>query len=231
MGGGMQRRRGRAAVSVVDPGVPEPLGGRHDLAARGLGRPPRARCPRARPARAHQRWAAAVTAVSLAGFVGIGQVLATLADRFGRISVMLVADVVRAAMFAAMLIHLPVGALLVLAFIAGLATPPFEAARSAALPDLVPEHRYGDALALSGVSVQTAMVAGERARRRAARRCSAHGGRWPSTPARSSCRRSSSCGCAARPPRSRAAPRTRSAGSLAGRRRQPLRTTGWSVAR
>jgi MFS family permease len=105
-------------------------------------------------------WAAAVTAVSLAGFVGVGQVLATLADRFGRISVMLVADLVRAAMFAAMLIHLPVGALLVLAFVAGLATPPFEAARSAALPDLVPERRYGDALALSGVSVQSAMVAG-----------------------------------------------------------------------
>ena len=44
-------------------------------------------------------WAAAVTAVSLAGFVGIGQVLATLADRFGRVSVMLVADVARAVLF------------------------------------------------------------------------------------------------------------------------------------
>ncbi len=174
MGGGMQRRRGRAAVPVVDPGVPEPLGGGHDLAARGLGRPPRARRPRAR-SDGLAAWAAAVTAVSLAGFVGIGQVLATLADRFGRISVMLVADVVRAAMFAAMLIDLPVGALLVLAFIAGLATPPFEAARSAALPDLVPEHRYGDALALSGVSVQTAMVAGEHARRRTARALGARG--------------------------------------------------------
>ena len=105
-------------------------------------------------------WAAAVTAVSLAGFVGIGQVLATLADRFGRVGVMLVADLVRAAMFAAMLLELPVGALLVLAFLAGLATPPFEAARAAALPDLVPEHRYGDALALSGVSLQGAMVGG-----------------------------------------------------------------------
>jgi predicted MFS family arabinose efflux permease len=105
-------------------------------------------------------WAAAVTAVSLAGFVGIGQVLATLADRFGRVSVMLVADLVRAAMFAAMVLQLPVGALLVLAFLAGLATPPFEAARAAALPDLVPEHRYGDALAFSGVSLQGAMVGG-----------------------------------------------------------------------
>jgi MFS family permease len=105
-------------------------------------------------------WAAAVTAVSLAGFVGIGQVLATLADRFGRISVMLVADLARAGLFAAMLLHLPVGALLLLAFLAGLATPPFEAARSAALPDLVPEDRYGDALALSGISVQASIVVG-----------------------------------------------------------------------
>ncbi len=105
-------------------------------------------------------WAAAVTAVSLAGFVGVGQVLATLADRFGRISVMLVADVARAALFGAMLFHLPVGALLLLAFLAGLATPPFEAARSAALCDIVPEHRYGDALALSGVSIQASIVLG-----------------------------------------------------------------------
>lgn len=105
-------------------------------------------------------WAAGVTAVSLAGFVGIGQVLATMADRFGRVTVMLLADVARAALFAAMLIHLPVGAMLVLAFLAGLATPPFEAARSAALVDLVPEHRYGDALALAGMSIQGAIIAG-----------------------------------------------------------------------
>lgn len=105
-------------------------------------------------------WAAAVTAVSLAGFVGIGQVLATLADRFGRISVMLFADIARAGLFAAMLLELPVGALLGLAFLAGLATPPFEAARSAALPDLVPEARYGDALALAGISIQASIVVG-----------------------------------------------------------------------
>ena len=105
-------------------------------------------------------WAAGVTAVSLAGFVGIGQVLATLADRHGRVAVMIVADVARAGLFLAMLLPLPVGALLVLAFLAGLATPPFEAARSAALPDIVPEERYGDALALAGISVQSSLVAG-----------------------------------------------------------------------
>lgn len=105
-------------------------------------------------------WAAAVTAVSLAGFVGIGQVLATLADRFGRITVMFIADLVRAALFAGMLLDLPVGGLLGLAFLAGLATPPFEAARSAALIDIVPERRYGDALALAGVSIQGSIVLG-----------------------------------------------------------------------
>jgi MFS family permease len=98
--------------------------------------------------------------VSLAGYVGFGQILATLADRYGRISVMLVADVARAVLFAMMLLPVPVGVLLLLAFLAGLATPPFEAARSAALPDLVPEHRYGDALALSGISVQMSLVVG-----------------------------------------------------------------------
>jgi predicted MFS family arabinose efflux permease len=105
-------------------------------------------------------WAAAVTAVSLAGFVGIGQALATLADRYGRIAVMIVADLVRAACFAAMLLSVPVGVLLLLAFVAGLASPPFEAARSAALPDLVPEDRYGPAVALAGISVQASLVLG-----------------------------------------------------------------------
>lgn len=108
-------------------------------------------------------WAAAVTAVSLAGFVGFGQVLATFGDRFGRISVMLTADVARALLFALMLLDLPVAALLGLAFLAGIATPPFEAARAAALPDIVPEHRYGDALALAGVSVQASIVIGNAA--------------------------------------------------------------------
>lgn len=105
-------------------------------------------------------WAAAVTAVSLAGFVGLGQVLATLADRYGRIRVMLAADIARALLFFAMLVTMPVGGLLVLAFLAGLATPPFEAARAAAMPDLVPEERYGEALALAGISVQSSLVLG-----------------------------------------------------------------------
>ena len=105
-------------------------------------------------------WTAAVTAVSLAGFVGFGQILATLADRHGRISVMLIADGARALCFLAMLLPLPIGGLLALAFLAGLCSPPFEAARAAALPDLVPDERYGEALALSGMTVQASLVVG-----------------------------------------------------------------------
>ncbi|HLV02980.1 MAG TPA: hypothetical protein VKY79_00135, partial [Actinomycetaceae bacterium] len=57
-------------------------------------------------------WAAAVTAVSLAGYVGIGQLLATYADRRGRVPVMVVADLVRAGLFAVMLLDLPIGVVL-----------------------------------------------------------------------------------------------------------------------
>ena len=118
-------------------------------------------------------WAAAVTAVSLAGFVGhrpgarhLRRPLrprrrdARRRRRAGRRSSL------------AMLLPIPVGGLLVLAFLAGLATPPFEAARSAALPDLVPEEplrRGAGALGHLG-----AVVARDRLR---PRRAAAHGGR------------------------------------------------------
>ena len=109
-------------------------------------------------------WAAAVTAVSLAGFVGIGQVLATFADRYGRITVMLVADVARAGLFLAMLLDVPVGVLLVLAFLAG--SPRLRSRRPGPppCPTSCPEDRYRDALALSGISVQFSLVLGLRAR-------------------------------------------------------------------
>ena len=106
-------------------------------------------------------WAAAVTAVSLAGFVGIGQVLATFADRHGRVR-----GHARGRLRPGRRSSPPCSSRCrsaccsLLAFLAGLATPPFEAARSAALPDLVPEERYGDALALAGISVQSSLVVG-----------------------------------------------------------------------
>jgi hypothetical protein len=81
--------------------------------------------------------AAAVTTVSLLPHLGIGQVLGTLADRFPHRSVMACSDLVRGLLFLLLaLTDLPVPALLGVAFLAGLADPPFSAAYSAALPQL-----------------------------------------------------------------------------------------------
>ena len=103
---------------------------------------------------------AAVTGIGFLPWVGIGQALAALADRFPRRSVMVVADVVRAVSFFALSVVEPVWALLVLAFIAATATPPFEAARAATVPEVVSEVGYGDALALSNITFQAVVVLG-----------------------------------------------------------------------
>lgn len=73
---------------------------------------------------------------------------------------MVVSDVVRAGVFLAMILPIPVWALLLLAFVAGAAAPPFETARSALLPTTVPPDRYGDAIALTSMTYQVSIVAG-----------------------------------------------------------------------
>ena len=103
---------------------------------------------------------AAVTGVGLLPWVGLGQALAAFGDRFPRRTMMVVADVVRALAFVSMIAVEPAWALLVLAFVAAAATPPFEAARAAFLPDVVSEERYGDALALSNITYQIVLVLG-----------------------------------------------------------------------
>jgi len=103
---------------------------------------------------------AAVTAVSVLPWVGIGQVMATLGDRFPRRRVLVVADLFRAAAFALMALPIPPAAILVLAFVAALATPSFESAKSALIPEVVPDELYGDALALSHMTNQAAQVVG-----------------------------------------------------------------------
>ncbi len=105
-------------------------------------------------------WTAMVTVVSLLPWIGLGQVLATYADRFGRIRVMVIADIARAALFAAMLIPQPTWMLLVLAFLAGLAVPPFAGARAATMVEVVHEDLYPSSLALSGVFSQVEVLAG-----------------------------------------------------------------------
>ncbi|MEX2555765.1 MAG: MFS transporter [Actinomycetota bacterium] len=103
---------------------------------------------------------AAVTGVGLLPWVGLGQALAALGDRFPRRTVMIVADLVRGGMFLVMLAVEPAWLLLVLAFLGAAATPPFEAARAAFLPEVVSEEHYGDALALSNITYQVVLVLG-----------------------------------------------------------------------
>lgn len=103
---------------------------------------------------------AVVTAAGFLPWVGIGQALAALGDRFPRRTIMVAADVLRAVTFLAMTVVEPAWALIVLAFIGATATPPFEAARAATIPDVVPEESYGDALALSNITFQVVLVLG-----------------------------------------------------------------------
>ena len=105
-------------------------------------------------------WAALVLAVSLLPWLGPGQMLATFADRLGRVTVMVWCDLVRAALFATLLFPLPLPAVLLVAFAAGMCSPPFNAARSAAMVELTRPELYGNALALYAVVFQAEIIVG-----------------------------------------------------------------------
>lgn len=105
-------------------------------------------------------WAAAVTVVALLPWIGPGQMLATLADRYGRTTVMIVADFARAVLFFLMAFTTSVPILLAAAFAAGLCVPPFAGARAAALVDVCDDETYPKALALFGVLTQVEVLAG-----------------------------------------------------------------------
>ena len=100
------------------------------------------------------------TAVSLLPWVGLGQVIAAWGDRYPRRAVMIYADLIRAAAFGLMCIEIPVWSLLALAFLGGCATPPFEAARAATMPNTVSKDVYPAAIALTGATYQVAILLG-----------------------------------------------------------------------
>ncbi len=104
--------------------------------------------------------AAAVWVVSALPHVGLGQLLATLADRFPHRGVMVVCNGVRAVLFGVLaVVHLPVWAVLVVTLVAALADPPCEAAQSSALPQLAGES-YGASQALFTATSQLAVLVG-----------------------------------------------------------------------
>ena len=103
---------------------------------------------------------ALVFALSVVPWLGIGQYLAALADRFNRRFVMVVCDLCRAGIFLAMVIPQPVFSLLALSFVAALFTPPFETTRSAIIPESVPDDVYPDAVSLSSATFQFTLLIG-----------------------------------------------------------------------
>jgi len=101
-----------------------------------------------------------VTTASLVPWLGPGQLLTGLSERWPRRRVMVVADLARAAAFTAAVAPLPVWVLLGVVFFAGLATPPFEAARSALRPEVVPAALFGAAVSLSSITQDLTLAGG-----------------------------------------------------------------------
>lgn len=103
---------------------------------------------------------ALVTTVSVLPYIGIGQLLTAYANRFERRRVIVITDIGRAAVFASLTIHMPVALILVLAFVAGCLSPPFEGARGSLTVLTVPEERYGDAVAFSSITFDMSVLFG-----------------------------------------------------------------------
>ena len=90
-----------------------------------------------------------------------GPLLAALADRFPRRRVLIATDVGRAVLVALMALPgVPLWLLLALLFVVGMCAPPFEAARSALMADVLDGDRYAVATSLTGITVQLAQVGG-----------------------------------------------------------------------
>jgi MFS family permease len=93
-------------------------------------------------------WVGAVLIVDFLPTIVVGLTLGPLLDRFDRRKLMVAADLVRAAVFAALPFATNAGTIVGLALVAGLATGFFRPAVYAGLPNLVSDELLGDANAL-----------------------------------------------------------------------------------
>ncbi|MFD0474921.1 MFS transporter [Nonomuraea thailandensis] len=104
---------------------------------------------------------AAAFALSYLPWLTAGPLLAAVAERYPARSVMISCDLVRAALIALIAIPgVPVAVLLVLLFAGGLLAPPFDAARSAQLPQILTGDRYALGLAFNNTILHLAQVVG-----------------------------------------------------------------------
>lgn len=112
----------------------------------------------------HQTRSAALSAivvtVSLASWVGLGQVLTTVVDHFPRRTVMIGSDLGRAAIFGVLVLPVPLPVIFVAAFLSGLLTVPFESARHAIRVEITDDSRLGGAITLFLITAQVTTMAG-----------------------------------------------------------------------
>jgi MFS family permease len=102
-----------------------------------------------------------------AGFVPYlfgGLFLSGLADRLPRRSIMVTCDLIRCALVVAMLVPgVPLAAMIALLYAVTLLQPPFDAARSATVRDVLDQDEFPLAMAVMGSTIRTVAVAGSAA--------------------------------------------------------------------
>jgi MFS family permease len=121
--------------------------------------------------------------------VAAGPLLAGLADRFPARLTMITLDLARAGLLELMALpRLPLPWLTTLLFAATALGPPFSAARSSLLPQILPHDRLATGADVADITFQGSQVGGFLAGG-CWSRCSARTGRWRWTRCRSACRR------------------------------------------
>ena len=104
---------------------------------------------------------AAAFAIGYLPWIVGGPILATIADRMPWRRTMVLCDVGRMALVALIAVPgVPLPVLLILLFAAALLSPPFEAARSAMLPDILEGDRYVLGIAINNMAGQISQVVG-----------------------------------------------------------------------
>ncbi|MCW2667627.1 MAG: hypothetical protein JWN57_2589, partial [Frankiales bacterium] len=105
--------------------------------------------------------AAATYACSYLTWLIGGPVLSALSDRHPRRTVMVVCDLARAALVAVLLVpDLPLPAVFAVLVAVGLLAPPFDSARSATFPDVLPGDAYVVGSGMVNSAIQLGQVAG-----------------------------------------------------------------------
>ncbi|HEY2576237.1 MAG TPA: MFS transporter [Streptosporangiaceae bacterium] len=89
-----------------------------------------------------------------------GPLLSGLADLFPRRRIMIVCDLIRAVLVAAMATKVPFAVLCILLFGVVLLGPPFSSARSALLPSVLPGDKYAVGVAVGNITQQSSQILG-----------------------------------------------------------------------